>query len=299
MICLSIGCMGSNVNAETKKSEQTIEICYYSSTAILGDFPINIYLDGKKIGLLEYNNKLKKEVNLAPGKHTLKFEKKKKKKVNKTLKFKVTKEKKYYNFEVYTPKRKIINAHSMPTDSEILSLNNHPKVLDSIELAEESWRQYDEKKIGIYNPDKDGLDDPMIPGNYIATVECNMSRWVSDLRILPSNSDELYIKDAKSAVKFIRDYVDLEKLKKYYGPGDSYKVFTKGKESDVDSRTYVISYYSNEEGRELGYPEYLYVEIDKSSLNAPVDQILVWWRGRPGSSRGGMYQTYEDWGPVL
>jgi len=291
LLVFSLGCTG--VHAEQKQEKKvSIKVSYYESGAVFfTDYDVDFYIDKKFVETIKPGTIFQKKISLTKGEHTVYFVATKK--IKTSQKLNITDEK-YVVYSLYSSSYDdYVKAYRCKTDMDIITMEDHPKLLDDIDTAYDSWEDYDNKRVAL----EDNNTDPVFPENIIASVECNDYDRIDDFSIYVSGIDgiEKQVHDAKSAVKFARKYVNMKKLKKYYDSGESYKVFYHDEESDNDWRRYVIHYNANKKGHKKHYPEDIYIEIEKESADGPVTDICMWWRGKPGSSWGSNYHVYKDW----
>lgn len=291
-------CFSSCFAEENETQRVSIEVSYYDSGAIFfTDEDVDFYIDGKYIDTVESGTVFHKTMDLKKGKHKVKFAVNKKVKTTKIL---TITDEKYIVYSLYSNSLDdYVKAFRCKTDIDILESESHPKVLDSINDALYYWGKYGDKRVLIEG--RNWYNDVAFPQNIIVSVDENDSGIIDDLHINIAHIDggEDLFPTADEALKFIRKYVNMDKLEAYYDFGYSYKVFSTGKESDSDPRTYEICYYANEEGKTNHCPYYLYVKIHKNSLNDPVNDIRVWWGGTGGSGATSNYTTCIKWDKKL
>lgn len=296
ILVFSLGCVNCFA-ADKDMQSVSIEISYYDSGAIFfTDENVDFYVDGKYVDTIEPGTVFNKTMDLKKGTHKVKFAVNKKVKTTKKL---IISDEKYIVYSLYSNSLDdYVKVFRCKTDIDILKSDDHPRVLDYVDNAWATWGKYNDKRVSI---DRWLHDEPQFPENIIASVESNDSGVVDDLYINVTHIDggnELF-PTADAALKFLRDYVNMDKLEAYYDWGYSYKVFSEGKESDSDRRTYEIWYHTNEEGKSADCPAYLFVEIEKNSLNAPVSSIRLWWGGTGGGKALSNYTTSKKWDKKL
>lgn len=224
ILCVSIGATCSIAGAQDDAEMKTIEVNYYPMHKFFGDYDISVYLDNKHIATMKYGEVLQKDYKLAEGVHKVKFIKSGSEEVKRIIKFVVKKDKRYYNFNVYTPKADQICASGNKSDTEILMMENHPKVLDDNSTAWAAWGRYANRKICL---DSDNYSsEPLIEGNYIADVTSSYYGMIMGIHFYPKKIDgfDSVVHDVDSAVKFLRGYINKDKLEWYYRDAESYKV---------------------------------------------------------------------------